>query len=364
MSFPLREPFVTGTGRVDVRTVLLVRVETAGGTEGWGEVSAFDAPFYDPETVDSAAACLTRFLIPALLDARVQTPAEVPAALRPVRGHHMAKAGLEGAVWDAAARERGVSLSSLLGGTRARVAAGAVLGTAEDVPSLLEAARAIVGTGVQRVKLKIRPGWDVAPLRAVREAYPTLPLAADANGTLVDAEETVFAALDGCELAFIEQPFTGGDLVDHAALSARLETPVCLDESLASEGDARSAIRLGAARAFNVKAGRLGGLTAATAVLELGESNGVEVWCGGLLESCIGRQHVIALASRPEVQSPGDVTGTDRYTDVDFVDPPIRVGAGGWLPVPETPGIGRVDEAAVRAHTTETWDAGWTSGRG
>jgi O-succinylbenzoate synthase len=322
VDIPLRFPFETSFGRWTSRQGLLVLADGDGLT-GYGEVTAHETPFYSYETLAGAGQVLRDHLAPAVLRAPIATPDEIAPRLAFVRGHPMAKAGLEGAVRDLLARRDGVSLAAQIGGTRDRVDAGVSLGVEPSPEDLVRRVEPFVAAGYRRVKVKIRPGWDEAPVAAVREAFPTLPLAADANAayTLKDADD--LARLDPHRLVMLEQPLAWDDLVDHAALTRRLTTPICLDESL-------------------TKLGRVGGMTEARAIHDRARSAGVPVWCGGMLETCIGRLHNLALASLPGFVMPGDLSGTDRYFEVDLVDPPIRVDEEGQLEVPDGPGIGRI----------------------
>jgi O-succinylbenzoate synthase len=258
-------------------------------------------------------------------------------------------------VRDALAKRDGVSLKVQIGGTRERVDAGVSLGVEPTPDDLVRRVEPFVSAGYHRVKVKIRPGWDAAPVSAVRAAFPTLPLAADANAAYTLDDASVLAELDPYRLTMLEQPLAWDDLVDHAALARRVSTPICLDESLTGLAAARVALHIGSAQVFNIKLGRVGGMTDAVAIHDLARFSGVPVWCGGMLETCIGRLHNLALASLPGFVLPGDLSGTDRYFDLDLVDPPIRVDGEGHLEVPDGPGIGRavIPEALARVTVRE-----------
>jgi O-succinylbenzoate synthase len=353
VEIPLRFPFETSFGCWTSRETLLVTAE-GEGLVGYGEVTAHETPYYSYETLNTAADIIRSFLAPAMLGIPVASPDDIAPRMAAVRGHPMAKAGVEGAVRDVLAQHDGISLSAQIGGTRSRVEAGVSLGIEPSPDALVARIRPFAERGYRRVKLKIRPDWDLEPMESVRRAFPDLPLAADANAaySLTDADH--LAHLDEFALTMLEQPLAWDDLVDHAALSRELRTPICLDESLTGIASARSALELGAGSIFNIKLGRVGGMTAAVAIHDLARGAAVPVWCGGMLETCVGRLHNLALASLPGFVMPGDLSGTDRYFELDLVSPPIRVNRDGTLDVPEAPGLGRsVDEAALRAVTRD-----------
>jgi O-succinylbenzoate synthase len=339
VDMPLVHPFETSFGREVVRQTVIVGVRGAG-LRGWGEAATMAGPWYEYETVETCWHVLRDFLGPLVVGRQVACADDVVRLMAPVRGHNIAKMGLEAAVWDLLGRLEGRSVSWLLGGTRARVPVGVSLGVQDSVLALLERIEAFWAQGYSRVKVKIRPGWDVDVLRQVRSRYPDLPLMADANSAycLTDAER--LTALDEFGLMMIEQPLAHDDLVEHAELQRRLATPICLDESVPSLAAARAALALGSGRIINIKPGRVGGLIAARAIHDLCKSQGVPVWCGGMLETGIGRAHNVALASLPGFRLPGDISASARYFSEDIVDPPFEVNADGTMSVPEGPGIG------------------------
>jgi O-succinylbenzoate synthase len=350
----LRFPFETSFGRWTHRRGIIVVAE-GEGLRGYGEVTAHEEPLFSYETLGTAREMLLGHLGPACLRVPVARAADLTERLAFVRGHPMAKAGLEGAVRDLLAKRDGVSLSAQIGGTRRTVESGVSLGIEATPEALVERARTFADRGYRRIKIKIRPGRDREPLGAVRSALPGRMLAADANAAYRLGDTPALAALDDLDLAMIEQPLAWDDLVDHAELRRRVRTPICLDESIAGPAAARAALALGSASIFNVKLGRVGGMTAAIAIHDLARAAGVPVWCGGMLESCIGRLHNLALASLPGFSLPGDLSGSDRYFDVDLVEPPIRVRRDGTLAVPDGPGIGaQVDEPGLRRITLRT----------
>lgn len=349
----LRAPFTTVLGEEHERDIVILEVH-GGGHVGYGEAPVLSGPVYNEETVVTAWHVLNDFFVPALGRVRLRHPRDAAAALGAFRGHPMAKAGLEGALWDLWARLGGMSLREALGGTRRRVAAGIALGFFRDLGELLRAVDDAVQRGYRRVKLKIGPGRDVEIVRRVRDAFPDVDLAVDANGSyrLEDAE--TLRRLDAFRLSMIEQPLSWDDLLEHARLQAQLATPICLDESVRSVEHVSQALALGSGRMFNVKSARLGGHVAALVVHDLARAQGVPVWCGGLLETGIGRAHNVALASLPGFSLPGDLSASDRYWLEDIVDPPFTLDAEGFIPVPAGPGIGvavdveRLDALTVR----------------
>jgi O-succinylbenzoate synthase len=336
IAMPLRAPFRTSFGVESARDILLLRVVTPDG-EGWGECVAMSEPRYNSEYVDGAVEVLKRFLIPALPD-EVDAH-KVKRALRPFKGHHMAKAALETAVLDAQLRSRGESFGSYLGADRDSVPCGVSVGIMDSIPELLDSVEEFVDEGYVRIKLKIEPGWDVAPVRAVRERFgDDLLLQVDANAAYTLADARRLARLDAFDLLLIEQPLAEDDLVQHAALARRLDTPICLDESIESAQDAAAAITLGAASIVNIKPGRVGGYLEAKAIHDVCVAHGVPVWCGGMLETGLGRAANIALAALPGFTLPGDTSASRRYYDTDITEPFVL--ANGRLDVPTGPGIG------------------------
>jgi len=351
LKMPLKAPFVTSFGCQTVRDAILVEAE-AGGITGWGEAPALAAPLYNEETVETAWHLLKDFLVPALLGQSLTHPSRLAERLRPFRRNYIAKAGLEGALWDVWARARGQPLGQVLGGTRGRVAAGVSLGIAASVEDLLAEVALYLDRGYRRIKVKIKPGWDLAPLSAIRDRFGAIPLMADANSAYERSDLPRLKAIDELELMMIEQPLAADDLVDHARLQSELDTPLCLDESICSREDARKALDLGSCGIINIKAARVGGLTEAVAIHDLCRERGVPVWCGGMLETGIGRAHNLALASLPGFTLPGDVSGSDRYWDRDIVCPEIAVDAEGYITVPAGPGLGHEPDLGEIARRT------------
>ena len=339
VEMPLVHPFETSFGREEVRQTIIVAAQGEGLT-GWGEAATSAGPWYEYETVETCWYVLAEFLGPLVAGREVDTPQDVARLMAPVRGHQMAKMGLEAAVWDLLGKAQDKSVSQLLGGTRQQVAVGVSIGVQDSVPALLERIAGFWAQGYSRIKIKIRPGWDVEIVDQVRARFPDVPLMADANSAYTLADADRLAALDEYELMMIEQPLAHDDLVDHAELQRRLRTPICLDESVASLAAARAALALGSGRIVNIKPGRVGGLTVARAIHDLCLAHDVPVWCGGMLETGIGRAHNVALASLPGFTLPGDISGSARYFRQDIVEPAFVVNADGTMTVPTGPGIG------------------------
>jgi o-succinylbenzoate synthase len=355
---PLVHFFETSFGRTTDRRIVLLRA-CAEGLEGWGEVTCGEMPFYSYETPGTAWHILRDFLIPWALEKTWDSPANLAVRFRPVRGHNMAKAALENALWDIEAQSRGVPLSELLGGTREEIPCGASIGIQNSPEELLEKIRTEVMAGYQRIKVKIRPGWDVQILESIRKEFPGTKLMADANSayTLDDIEH--LKSLDGFDLMMVEQPLGWDDMVDHARLQRELKTPICLDESIHSAEDARKAIELGACKIINIKLGRVGGHSAARKLHDLCLARQVPVWCGGMLESGIGRAHNIAMSTLPGFVLPGDVSASRRYWRQDIIDPEVTVSAQGTIATPRNPGLGyvpnltRIEKVMVRKERFE-----------
>jgi O-succinylbenzoate synthase len=361
ISMPLVAPFETSGWVETERAVPLVAVHAQGLT-GWGECTASSSggPWYSPETDETAWLMLSRYLIPMVLGQDLAGPRETFDRLARVRGHNMAKAALEMAVWDLFAKAEGVSLSALLGGVRARVEVGVSVGIQQSIPATVERIGGYLGDGYRRVKVKTRPGWDVALVRAIRDAYPELRLQVDANSAYSLEELPVLQALDDYELLLIEQPLGYDDIYDHIQVQRALRTPVCLDESIHSPDHARAALELGACRIINIKAGRVGGLRESTRIHDLARARGNAVWCGGMLETNVGRAHNVALASLPGFTLPGDISATARYYAADIAGPDFVLNADGTLDVPRGPGIG-VEIMAERLQAVTRRREAWTA---
>lgn len=349
----LVEPFETSFGAVSSRLIVLVKLE-AEGLEGWGEIVAGERPLYSYETVGTVAHVLREFLAPAVLRAPLTGLAELAGRLDVYRGHPMARAGLELAFVDLVARAKRESIASVLGGAQARIPAGVSLGIQGRIPDLLERIERYVGLGYRRIKLKIKPGWDVDVLREVRRLHPGIPLSVDANAAYTLADREHLRQLDRFGLLMIEQPLEHDDLIDHAELQRALTTPICLDESIGGVRAARQALDLGSCRVINLKVGRVGGYSQALAIHDLCLPRGIPLWCGGMLESGVGRAHNIALASLPGFTMPGDISASRRYFARDIIVPEVEVDADGTVAVPRSAGLGFEIDRDFVAASTET----------
>ncbi len=356
----LREPFRISSGEVRERRILLVETRAEGELVGWSECVAGEWPNYSPETIDTAWLAIKAWLGPRLVGRTVDEPADVwPLLDRDVRGHRMAKAALEMGVWELWSRAAGRSLSEQLGGTRERVDVGISIGIQDSPTALVERAKAAVAAGYRKIKLKIEPRRDVAYVKAVRdEVGPDVELMADANSAYRIEDAETLARLDGLGLMMIEQPLEPDDLVRHARLQEQLRTPLCLDESITSPARAEDMIALKSACIVNIKPGRVGGFAQSIAIHDLCARHGIPVWCGGMLESGIGRAHNVALASLPNFSLPGDLSPSARYWERDIVTPEWTMEPDGRVRVPrERPGmgvevdLGRVDDLTVRRET-------------
>jgi O-succinylbenzoate synthase len=359
---PLKEPFRISSGQVEQRRILLLELTDADGVQVWSECVAGEFPNYSPETIDTAWLALRAWIAPRVLRRSFGGPQEVAAVLeQDFRGHRMAKAAVEMGLWALAAVRQGQSLSRLLGGTREEIATGISLGIQETPERLVEKAERALAEGYRKIKLKIQPGRDVDFVRAVREALgPQAPLMADANNAYRLADADRLAALDAFDLIMIEQPLAWDDLVQHAELQQRLKTPICLDESITGPDQAAAMVRLGSGRIVNIKPGRVGGFSASKAIHDFCAGHGIPVWCGGMLESGVGRAYNVALASLPNFVLPGDLSPSARYWERDIVTPEWTMDSRGMVRVPhEVPGLGvsvdrdRVEQLTVRCEVLE-----------
>lgn len=351
LQLPLRRHFETSFGRVFQRDTIVVSV-WADGVQGWGESPVEHGPWYSAETLETAWHVQREFLVPRLLGQQLQTAAECFERLAAVRGNNIAKTGLEEALWDIEARQKGLSLAQLLGGTRPRIASGVSVGIQDTLPELLGQVEGYLAQGYCRVKVKIRPGWDVEVARALRQRWPAVSLMVDANSAYTLADADRLAALDDFDLLMIEQPLAYDDIYEHSLLQRRLRTSLCLDESIHTPAHARAALELGSCRIINIKPARVGGLAQARRIHDLCHERGSPVWCGGMLEVGIGRAHNVAIASLPGYSLPGDISASERYFERDVVIPPFRLNPDGTMDVPQGPGIGvEVDQAYLEQIT-------------
>ncbi len=347
LRMPLVAPFETSFGRITDRECILIRLRSEG-LAGWGECVADRDPGYAYETTGTAWHILTEFLVPAILGQDVADPAEFQARTARVRGHPMAKAGVELALWDLLGQRQGCPLAALLGGTRDRVEVGVSVGVQASPAALVETVARYIEQGYRRIKIKIKPGRDVADAEAVRRAFPQIRLQVDANSAYTLETAAALRPLDDLDLLLIEQPLAEDDLWDHSKLQAQFRTPICLDESILSARHARQALEMKACRVINIKAGRVGGLSQAVAIHDLCRAAHVPVWCGGMLETGVGRAGNLALASLPGFTLPGDISATDRYYRQDITEERFALNPDSTINVPSRPGLGvTVDEGAV-----------------
>jgi O-succinylbenzoate synthase len=353
---PYVAPFETSGWREDGSYAVIVRVDAEGIT-GWGESPVGGAPFYNEENTHTVWSIAQDFLVPMLLKADLTAPADAVGVFGRVRGNRMAKAGLEFAVWDLFGKCEGRSLAQMLGGTRDHVAVGVSVGIQKDIDTLLKVVNAYLEDGYGRIKLKIKPGWDIEPTRAVRAAWPDLKLQVDANSIYHLSDADHLAKLDEFNLLLVEQPLEHDDIVDHAKLKPKLRTPLCLDESIVSPAHARWAIELNACDIINIKPSRIGGFADAVRIHDLAQAAGLPVWHGGMLETGIGRAGSVALASLPNFTLPGDISANARYFQRDIVHSPFTLNAGSTLTVPTAPGCGaEVDEPYLEEVTVARWE--------
>ena len=360
---PLVHFFETSFGRTTERRIIVVEVEGEGAV-GWGEVTAGERPFYNEEWTDAAWLILRDFVAPRVVgklrgERPLASAAQGAELSSHIRGHQMARGGLEAALWDLEARLTGVPLWKHLGGSRTEIACGVSIGIQDSVEQLVDLIERETDAGYQRIKIKIKPGWDIDVVRRVRERFPDIRLMADANSayTLDDAEH--LRQLDDFDLMMIEQPLAHDEIIDHATLQSALKTPICLDECIRNAHHARQAIKMGAARIINIKLGRVGGFAEALRVHEVCREQGIPVWCGGMLESGIGRAHNIALSTLEGFSLPGDVSASKRYWKRDVVVPPVEVTERGTIEAPDAYGCGYevdrdyVESLTVREETVE-----------
>lgn len=340
IKMPLVHFFETSFGRTTERHIILVEA-VADGISGWGEVTAGENPFYNEEWTEAAWIILRDYVAPRVAGRELAGPEEVAPLSEHIRGHRMARGGLETAVWDLAARRNGVPLwSEIGGGDHKEIACGVSIGIQNSVAQLIGKIETELAAGYQRIKIKIKPGWDVDVIREVRRRFPSIRLMADANSAYTLADSDRLRQLDEFYLMMIEQPLSDDDIIDHAVLQSRLETPICLDECIRSARHAEQAIRLKACRIINIKLGRVGGFLEARRVHDLAARAGIPVWCGGMLESGIGRAHNIALSTLPNFTLPGDVSASKRYWAQDIIEPPVEVTPRGTIVVSNEPGLG------------------------
>jgi O-succinylbenzoate synthase len=339
LHLPLVRPFETSFGVTSSRRILLAEVRSEGLT-GWGECTAGEHPFFSPESTDSAWTVIVNELGPLLASESPEHGGQCPRLFRGVRGNRMAKATLENAIWDLEAQRQGVSLAKLLGGVRDVVPCGVSLGIQSSIPALMETIERELAAGYQRIKLKCKPGWDVEVFEKVRSRWPAITLSCDANSAYRLRDADHLTSFDAFDLLMIEQPLWHDDFYFHSMLQKRLRTPICLDESIHNRRDALAAIEMESCRIINIKLGRVGGFSEAIAVHNAAQERGIPVWCGGMLETGIGRSHNIALSSLENFTLPGDVSASARYWAEDIIEPEVSVSSAGEIAIADAPGRG------------------------
>jgi len=359
LQLPLKHFFETSFGRVTHRRIFLVTA-ACEGVEGWGECVAAEGPFFSYEWIETAWATIREFLAPALLASNLDSARESGKLMARFRGHNMAKAAMENALWEAEAKQKQQPLWKLLAGTRSEISSGVSIGIQDSHEQLLDKIETELHAGYQRIKVKVKPGWDVDVLEKIRARWPGITLSCDANSAYRPSDLDHLRTFDDFHLLMIEQPLWEDDIFHHAKLQRGLQTPICLDESIHNARAAETAIELGACRIINIKVGRVGGFTEAIAVHNLCQKNEIPVWCGGMLETGIGRAHNIALSTLPNFRLPGDVSASKRYWSEDIIDPEIEVSAKGTIGVSNKVGLGYeikkdlIDRFTVRKETLKS----------
>jgi o-succinylbenzoate synthase len=351
LKMPLVHFFETSFGRTYDRHIIVVEV-VSEGLSGWGEITAGENPFYNEEWTDSAWLIARDYVAPRLIGREIACAADVDALTRHIRGYNMARGGVEAAVWDLEARRHGNPLWKEIGGSRREIPCGVSIGIQDSVEELIGKIEVELAAGYQRIKMKIRPGWDVDVVRRIRERFPAIRLMADANSAYTLEDAAKLKRLDEFYLMMIEQPLAHDDIIDQAVLQARIETPICLDESIRSAHHAAQAIRLKAGRIINIKLGRVGGFSEARRLHDTCEAAGIPVWCGGMLESGIGRAHNVALATLSNFTLPGDVSASRRYWKHDIIAPEVEVTAQGTIVTQDKPGFGYDIDRDFMQHVT------------
>lgn len=349
----MKNPFTTSFGTEQDRLFILVEVKDEDGLTGWGECVTSEKPLYIEEFTESSWIMLNKFLVPMILKKEIEHPDETHELFKDFKRNHIAKSAINGAVWDLYAKSKGISLAKALGGVKSEIEVGISLGIEENMEDLLENIKEKTEEGYKRIKVKIKPGKDIEVIDKVRERFPNIPLMVDANSAYTLDDIDTLKQLDQYNLMMIEQPLTAGDLIDHAKLQKEIETAICLDESIHSYDDARKAIELGSGRIINMKIARVGGLTEAKRIHDLCVKENIDMWCGGMLESGVGRAHNVAITTLANFTLPGDTAASSRYWDKDIIEPEVTVDQG-ILKVPTGPGIGyEVNREELLKHTKE-----------
>lgn len=339
MKMQMKTPFTTSFGTVQDKEFLLLQAVDEQGTIGWGESVAFEAPWYTEETRKMNWHVLEDFIIPLILNKEITHPDEITHLLSGIRRNNMAKATIEGAIWDIYAQQTKQSLAKAIGGVKEKIEVGVSIGIQSSNDKLIEVVGQYLQQGYKRIKIKIKPGYDIEPVRILRETFPEIQLMVDANSAYTLQNIDVLKQLDPYNLLMIEQPLAHDDIIDHAILQRQIQTPICLDESICSLEDARKAVELGSCKVINIKIGRVGGISEAKKIHDYCEQHGIPVWCGGMLESGIGRAHNVALTSLSNFVIPGDTSGSNRYWHEDIIEPEV-ISENGYIHVPTEIGTG------------------------
>ncbi|WP_404456430.1 o-succinylbenzoate synthase [Virgibacillus necropolis] len=356
LKMQLKFPFMTSFGTLQNKEFFIIEVVAADGISGFGESVAFPSPWYTEETTATNEHVMKDFLLPLIQNNTINHPNDITDIFKPIKRNNMAKAAVEGAIWDLYAKQHDQTLAEALGGTKRKIDVGVSLGIQPTVEKLLEDIGDHVDRGYKRIKLKIKPGWDLEVLREVRNHFPDTPIMADANSAYTLDDVNHLKKFDELDLMMIEQPLAHDDIIEHAKLQQAIQTPICLDESIQSYDDARHAIDLGSCKIINVKIGRVGGLTEAKRIHDLCFEKNMPIWCGGMLEAGVGRAHNIALTTLTNFTMPGDTAGSSRYWEKDIISPEVVV-EDGTITVPGKPGIGyEIDREALEEFSVGRWE--------
>lgn len=353
VELPLIYPFAVSFGTIKRRSTIIIKLTSDDGLVGWGEAASLPVPLYSYETVDVDALILKQYLFPAVVGKSFDTAEEFRASYRAVRGYNFAKCGLESAFWCLLSLEQNKPLSQLFGGTREKVGVGESIGIGETIDVTLVEIQKRIDEGYQRIKVKIKPGWDVRLVKRIRKTFGNILLMVDGNSAYTLKDTEVFHELDQFGLIMIEQPLGDTDIIDHATLQKTIKTPICLDESILSAEDARKAIEIGACKIINIKPGRVGGFVESIRIHDYCKLHDIPVWCGGMLESGIGRAYNIALSSLPNFSLPADMSPSSVFYTEDIIEPTFSVTRDGCIMVPTTPGLGyNVDIKRLKFYTS------------
>jgi len=354
LNLPLVHPFTTGFGTISSKETVLVKITDQDGVDGWGEGAALSFPNYSPETSGTTYLGLVEYLLPALIGKKVSQPEEMVSSLSGIKGFNFAKTAIDCAVWMIWSLRSGTSLSDLFGGSRDKIEVGESIGIKESVKETLKEVELRLSQGYRRIKVKIKPGWDLEVVKSIRERFDQIPLMVDANSAYSLKDTNTLKALDQFSLLMLEQPLGDTDIIDHATLQRQIKTPICLDESILSVDDARKAVEIGACRVINIKPGRVGGITEAKKIHDYCRRKKIGVWCGGLLESGIGRAYNIALSALTGFTYPADMSPSAFFYEEDLIDPTYEVDADGFIKVPDKPGLGfKLDLERINKYTVK-----------